>query len=242
MSDADLRELERRFRASGSVDDEAAWLRARVRTGVLEIRNLELAANCGHEAAQIAALREGLSPGQERLNYGTALAYSRAWAKPVEAHGHEARLRSILALAHAALAVFERCHADDRRPRGLLEQVEAAFLSPDTERTRAVVARCDALGGVVPGDEVGQGVSARRARAAQAAWREVIGTGYYVGGKTDGPQMVAIAIDCAKTAFGGGRKGLIQATKTVRAELVPWLLGYSDPVCERVEARKAARE
>jgi hypothetical protein len=30
MTDLNLRELERRSRASGSVEDEAAWLRARV--------------------------------------------------------------------------------------------------------------------------------------------------------------------------------------------------------------------
>tara|TARA_R110002072_G_scaffold140386_2_gene284620 strand:+ start:207 stop:338 length:132 start_codon:yes stop_codon:yes gene_type:complete len=35
VSDADLRELERRFRETGSVEEEAAWLQERVRAGEL---------------------------------------------------------------------------------------------------------------------------------------------------------------------------------------------------------------
>ena len=51
VSDADLRELERRFRESGSVEDEAAWLSARVKAGELDEDKLHLAAHLGYEAA-----------------------------------------------------------------------------------------------------------------------------------------------------------------------------------------------
>ena len=51
MSDARLRELERRWRESGSTEDEAAYLRERVRVGDLTQERLELAAYCGHEGA-----------------------------------------------------------------------------------------------------------------------------------------------------------------------------------------------
>ena len=44
MSDARLRELERRWRESGSTEDEAAYLRERVRVGDLTQERLELAA------------------------------------------------------------------------------------------------------------------------------------------------------------------------------------------------------
>lgn len=58
MSDAKLRELERRWRETGSVDDEAAYLSERVRTGDLRREHLELAALCGSEAA-----RQVVGPG-----------------------------------------------------------------------------------------------------------------------------------------------------------------------------------
>src|SRR5690606_5705217 len=51
MTDTHLREFERLFRASGSVEDEAAWLRARVQAGELSEKHLRLAAHLGSPAA-----------------------------------------------------------------------------------------------------------------------------------------------------------------------------------------------
>ena len=54
MSDESHRELERRFRTSaGSVEDEAAWLRARLQAGELSEERLGLAAYLGHHAARL---------------------------------------------------------------------------------------------------------------------------------------------------------------------------------------------
>ena len=54
MSDQKLRELERRWRETGSVEDEAAYLRERVRVGDLTQERLELAAYCGNQGASVA--------------------------------------------------------------------------------------------------------------------------------------------------------------------------------------------
>ena len=64
MSDARLRELERRWRESGSTEDEAAYLRERVRVGDLTQERLELAAYCGN-AASIAALSKPVRRSEE---------------------------------------------------------------------------------------------------------------------------------------------------------------------------------
>ena len=56
MSDEKLRELERRFKETGSVEDEAAWLKERVRVGDLTQERLELAAYCGYEGAALATV------------------------------------------------------------------------------------------------------------------------------------------------------------------------------------------
>jgi hypothetical protein len=58
VSDARLRELERRWKETGSVDDEAAYLLERVRVGDLTRERLELAAYCGHEGATRAKVGE----------------------------------------------------------------------------------------------------------------------------------------------------------------------------------------
>lgn len=54
MSDAGLRELERRWRASGAPGDEARVLAERLRQGALSRERLELAAHVGHVAAREA--------------------------------------------------------------------------------------------------------------------------------------------------------------------------------------------
>lgn len=62
VSDARLRELERRWRETRAHEDELAWLRARLRAGELGPERLGLAAWCGHRAA-----REALEDDPEEL-------------------------------------------------------------------------------------------------------------------------------------------------------------------------------
>lgn len=61
MTDTRLQELERAWRASGSVEDEAAYLRERVRVGELTQERLELAAYCGHAGARRRTRAQGLT-------------------------------------------------------------------------------------------------------------------------------------------------------------------------------------
>lgn len=58
MSDSRLRTLERRWIETGRVEDEAAWLRERLRWGELSEEQLGLAARC--------ALRESSDSRQSR--------------------------------------------------------------------------------------------------------------------------------------------------------------------------------
>jgi hypothetical protein len=51
--DVRLRELERRWKETGSVEDEAAWLRARARAGELDPARLEVAAKLAYPAARL---------------------------------------------------------------------------------------------------------------------------------------------------------------------------------------------
>jgi hypothetical protein len=52
MSDERLRELERRWKGTGSVEEEAAWLRERVRVGEVPVARVRIAASLGHAASR----------------------------------------------------------------------------------------------------------------------------------------------------------------------------------------------
>ncbi|MDC3378943.1 hypothetical protein OAX78_01510 [Planctomycetota bacterium] len=72
MSDGRLRELERQWKESGSVEDEAAFLVERVRVGKITEEKLTLAAYLDHEPAQVALglgrdARDPLPAHRERL-------------------------------------------------------------------------------------------------------------------------------------------------------------------------------
>ena len=58
MADDKLRQLERRWRESSTVEDEAALLRERVRVGDLSEGRLRLAASFGQEAATAAVANQ----------------------------------------------------------------------------------------------------------------------------------------------------------------------------------------
>ncbi len=93
MSDARLRELERRWRERGAVADEVALLRALARAGALTTLQLELAARCGHAAA-FEALDGRVAPcdlSSPRVR--------RVWADDLRRHEKALSVRAVLALA-----------------------------------------------------------------------------------------------------------------------------------------------
>ena len=62
MTDSRLRELERRFQATGSVEDEAAWITERLRVGELARERVELAGSGGVGGGSRTSMRYRL-PG-----------------------------------------------------------------------------------------------------------------------------------------------------------------------------------
>lgn len=93
MTDAHLRALERAFRLTGTGEDEAAWLRARVQAGELAHDRLRLAAYVGHEAATLA-LRPHPPDSPEALD---------RWLRRLSVHWEqEASARAALAAVAAS--------------------------------------------------------------------------------------------------------------------------------------------
>ena len=104
MSDSKLRELERRWRETKSVEDEAAYLRERVRVGDLTQERLELAAYCGHEGARRAAEadRSPVPPGQ-----------LSNWIGELRERNSEVCLQALGLCASRLLVHFKRRHPHD---------------------------------------------------------------------------------------------------------------------------------
>jgi hypothetical protein len=112
MADGSLRELERRCRASGSPDDEARWLVARLRQGEVDVDRLELAACCDHLPAALALRAVGVEPSPT------------SWVTDVRRWGDEACVRAGLLAASRALPVWLDAFPDDARPASILGLVE----------------------------------------------------------------------------------------------------------------------
>jgi hypothetical protein len=82
VSDDQLPALERRFRETGAVDDEAAWIAARVRAGRLAPARVTVAALCGHEAARLADIeRTSKTVDEAAALFGVEPATLRRWVR-----------------------------------------------------------------------------------------------------------------------------------------------------------------
>lgn len=138
VSDAKLRELERRWRETGAVDDEAAYLLERVRVGDLTPERVELAAYCGNAGARatLAPAAPAVfcvlpSSTTDEWDYEARESF-RSFLTRVAGFGGEAFLHAALAAGWFVLPVFERVRRDPR-PREALEVAEACLLEPSAQ-------------------------------------------------------------------------------------------------------------
>ena len=144
MTDSRLRELQRRFHTSGSVEDEAAWLTARVQMGGLERGKLELAACLGHEGARAALGAEVPAPwGRESVpsfvlglsRFGPELWLRAAWVACCE---HTAKLTAEIEQARSP-ALWEFRLQEDLRIAQAGAQVIGDYLRAPSREHRAAL-------------------------------------------------------------------------------------------------------
>ena len=213
MTDANLRDLERRFRASGSVEDEAAYLRARVQAGELEQSRLELAAHCGDPAASIALPTRAASEGL------------RAWTAGLRSQGQAVATRAAVACGHVAYPAWAGVEESVVGLRWTKDQ-RAAALAAIQAAEHWVQCPCDrhAEAARVAGHLVSRWPS------PECCFEFVAGTAWTKNPATSGWFPTAVSTACMLTSED-------QVRAAVQAELVPWALGYSDPVWSRVTKR-----
>jgi len=114
VTDARLRDVERRWRETGALEDEAAFLRERVRAGVLDDDRLRLAAYVGHAASRLALGTPSFAP-----------AFFQAWIYGLEPWGVEACQRAAIAAARCALVLLRPESRRGRHARVELARAEA---------------------------------------------------------------------------------------------------------------------
>lgn len=104
--DEQLRDLERRFRQSGTVDDEAAWLAARRAAGRLTTAGLEVLAHAGSAAASAVIQRPAGNPEPD----------FRGWLSAFETRGPEVVRRVANSIATTTVERWRTLVPDDEHP------------------------------------------------------------------------------------------------------------------------------
>ena len=209
MSDERLRELERRWKETGAAQDEAAYLLERVRVGELERGRLELAGYCGYEAATSTR-----PPPDDDDDLGL-----RVW-EITATWGSEAGLRATVVAMR--LLCERRLEIEPRYPASRLgfslevaKRLDAYLASPSQQRLQAIG---KGRSGAVHAIPVQQFVALGVCEAARHEWK---GLGKLVS-KPLPSLTVSEPEDFCRRVW-----------QAVCAELIPWALGYSDPVRER---------
>ncbi|MCA9630804.1 MAG: hypothetical protein KC766_24210 [Myxococcales bacterium] len=217
MTDSQLRELERRFRASGSAEDEAAWLRARVQAGELERSSLELAAYLGSEAA-----REFLGPSAPRHTLAPKTGVLGFVRKGLAFWGPLPCLRAAIAATRMVISDSDDLPEEVGRIRVHLAEEYAVDPRDDILQRLRAQPRTP-----LPQNERWQTQWWICTRCAWALSAQEDPGNLFTWKAKDAVEEVTKAV---------GSESPVRAAIT--AELIPWALGYRDPVRERVEARQ----
>lgn len=205
MSDSTLRDLLRRWQRSGSITDEAAYRRERVRAGELAGPRLDLAAHCGHPAA-----RQVIGGGWP--------AQLHPWVHGLRRWGPEALVRAAVA---AARFVYPHWSAGLHGPRDgewvteALRAAEEAVLRPAAIDRKTLQRHGQEASLATSESDVEFGVEAAADCCALAI-------------KVLLDPTPETAWECVRAASGAEPEE--EVLQAVQDELVPWALGGEDPL------------
>lgn len=228
MTDSKLRELERRWKETGAVEDEAAYLLARFSAGLLGRRELEWADFLGHQAAHLALAEIDRAERADRYSRRARRRRRRVHVKRQFSPGTRARAGegsmwitclvdwSAEACARAALALASEVVL--RLPEGqrdyVLAQVRQAGqdLAHRRGRQEAAVADPVSVGGTLSETVVQRAILLVRKLQA---------------GDLAEPANEALSEGLLDLARLASRAGLaeMEVLTTVRRAVAPWALG-----------------
>ncbi len=221
MSDEHLRELERRWRASGTVADESAFLAERMRTGQLAPEQVHTLAEMGYPAAMIVIGVTQEWPAQQRLT------------ETLFDLGPQSFCRAILIVLGRLCLELDLTHPP-AVVATLIESARAWLASPTAEhaaRAGHEARLCSAQ--VVEFDEFGLAVAQAPGLLGRLyELAALLGDTIHVG--DNGVDFYAFLVQY-REEHACLRDEPIRAL--LREKLVPWLLGYSDPL--NIDTQKA---
>lgn len=231
MTDERLRQLERCWKESGGVDEEATYLLERVRTGRLALADLRLAGYCGHAAAQLA-LGERLAAIPPDPRPGAQI---RHWADGLERWGLNVCVRGALAaiqptIGEWAAAGLWRAFEDGPLARApwVRSMAHRAFLTairwlraPEPRATASIhVARerVRDLWATASGLFETTSVAELSVNALDQALQTIL----------EGPKCVGMSVAVAARAQFGEGASIEKSRSQVGAVLIPWALDHCD--------------
>jgi hypothetical protein len=241
MTDASVRSLERAFNESGSIEDEAAWLRERVRVGDLSSEKLALAAHLGYPAAVTTE-----TPLKD-LTRLTEFAKTdlTGWEGALES------LRLLIALVSGALSWPEN-HATIAEVATAVHAAECFLVSPSAETALAARESLEIdersevlLEGLSENDRDQAKVSDMAYRTARWATFAARMAHLIWKNRDDFLALHDVGWGSLNDSLHSVDPFLLDVDRhspQLLEELVPWLLDAGDPVRDRVEAREAAGE
>lgn len=234
MSDQSLRDAERRWAETGSVDDEVRVLVERVRHGMLLRERLEFAAACGHEAA--ARALHALSPAPASVVSRWMRGVTHLFRSSTEfggllRFGQPVVVRAAVAAARLAPVPGAVAPAADVRgaTSEALRATEAWLACPCAEHAEAALAAAQRVHGHIHDRYAQEGAIAADSLqwvASHALAAEA------VQDVKQGELCVAAAVAARMIALGEDRRAATSAVwRGVAAALVGWALGdrHLDP-------------
>lgn len=244
MSDERLRELERKWKESGSVEDEAAYLVERLRVGGLSQEALDLTVFMNHPASRIAVGNPILTAPRGRSPL--------EWGEMVVNAGKETVIRVMIAAIRQTIPVWKELPDNPFLdvPEQALSAVEKWLIcrqisgeycdahSAEVGRFTAVVEPPVAM---ATGRSIDENIAAR-------AQNVVLNVQELIECCLDTPEpqgLEWLIVHAGEAQHQDARWDETVANLVYQAiadELVPCLLGYRDPIRERVDARDQADE
>lgn len=245
MSDSHLRDLERRFKETGAVEDEALHLGGRVRAGELSQERLQLAAFLGHAAAR-AVLVDG---EHDNLVEMSTLGALFTWTEEIaDRVGKEALLRMSIALARMSLSLSHELGLEALRSQ----------LQREIERAEESIFRSTVVfqsNNAEEDDRLHLAFSSVLEEIIHCACSAIGGRGYpestfvaypipALKQLIDDPNRAADRTRSFLSAVFEDRDRVMSDVvrpiqRQIALELIPWALGTTDPVLGRVEERRA---
>jgi len=224
MPDSRLRELERKWKESGSVEDEVAYLIEKARVGEIDATMLWLAADFGYDAACTASERAPLS---RELPFDE-------WIARLQEYGTDALLRAAIAVTEHTSHFFADQYSASINPLINVIHVTKICLLLPNDSNRAMAS---------------EGIS--RAQAAStsfeinddaqlAVWAtmEIVSAVYSQEPLFRQRNAIFALNYCVIQDSIPGGITQEAALSIIAQSLTPWALGYSDPIRESLQNTK----